>query len=63
MITLQQILNSQSPLLEGKKVKVVRHKHRRRGRMAFINLMNLILSGLRFLALAKIRIQRICARH
>jgi hypothetical protein len=26
MITLQQILNSQSPLLDGKKVKIVRHK-------------------------------------
>lgn len=29
MITLKQILNSQSPLLEGKKVKVVRHKDSR----------------------------------
>jgi hypothetical protein len=29
MIELQQILNSQSPLLEGKKVKVVRHKDSR----------------------------------
>ena len=26
MITLQQILNPQSPLLEGKRVKIVRHK-------------------------------------
>ena len=29
MITLRQILNSQSPLLEGKKVKLVRHKDSR----------------------------------
>ncbi len=29
MITLQQILNSQSPILEGKKVKLVRHKDSR----------------------------------
>ncbi len=29
MITLQQILNSQSPLLEGKRVKLVRHKDSR----------------------------------
>ena len=29
MITLQQILNTQSPLLEGKKVKLVRHKDSR----------------------------------
>ena len=29
MLTLKQILNSQSPLLEGKKVKLVRHKDSR----------------------------------
>ncbi len=29
MITLQKILNSQSPILEGKKVKLVRHKDSR----------------------------------
>ncbi|MCB1563304.1 MAG: hypothetical protein KDJ75_07000 [Alphaproteobacteria bacterium] len=29
MITLKQILDSQSQLLEGKKVKVVRHKDSR----------------------------------